>query len=310
MAAFNREYRPIGINDLSIEFDHKNCSLPIYTKYKGLTNNFLQKLGEGCQKEFDDDGNICAIWFYKDGFNPASNNENGIDISIRLRCCQNLKPNQTNMKYILIFVILSPSFGSAQSRLGSLKKELNKIHKNEIIHINGVEPPDLNFNFTSPGSLYIDLGKYEFDIYKSSFYYEYRPNYVAQGLTESPHFLTISCSTWGGGSCLRGTSNSSFKYLVKSKKQAYRFIEIINEMKSFNCVERKKHDWRAKDLKQCVGFHVIYFLDFSQFSREYVGKLLELKDDSLRVQRLGGRVFKDEPVEWIPSAQLLKILEY
>ncbi len=214
------------------------------------------------------------------------------------------------MKYILIFVILSPSFGSAQSSLESLKKELNKIHKNEIIHINGVEPPDLNFNFTSPGSLYIDLGKYEFDIYKSTLYYEYRPNYVAQGLTESPHFLTISCSTWGAGSCLRGTSNSSFTYLVKSKKQAYRFIEIINEMKSFNCVERKKHDWRAKDLNQCIGFHVIYFLDYSQFSREYVGKLLELKDDSLKVQRLGGRVFKDEPVEWIPSAQLLKILEY
>lgn len=72
MMAFNREYRPVGINDLSVEYEKEKTTLPVYSKYKGLTQAFLERLGEGCQKELDDSGNICTIWFYNDRTNPTN----------------------------------------------------------------------------------------------------------------------------------------------------------------------------------------------------------------------------------------------
>ncbi|MDW3212167.1 MAG: hypothetical protein R8N23_20020 [Reichenbachiella sp.] len=74
MMAFNREYRPVGINDLSVEYEKEKTTLPVYTRYKGLTKSFLEKLSEGCQKNLDEEGKICTIWFYNDRTNPATRN--------------------------------------------------------------------------------------------------------------------------------------------------------------------------------------------------------------------------------------------
>lgn len=76
--AFNREYMPLGFNDYSQQesiFKHDAyASLPIYTKYKGLTEKKLLKIAyEGTAVERDEDGKINTVFLYKDGSNPQSN---------------------------------------------------------------------------------------------------------------------------------------------------------------------------------------------------------------------------------------------
>ncbi|MCK5537775.1 MAG: hypothetical protein KAI79_13190 [Bacteroidales bacterium] len=74
--AFNREYLPIGWNDRNNEFHtgNKDSSLPIYTKYKRITEKFLKELAwddkDGIR--YDDKGKINKIWLYNDGTNPMN----------------------------------------------------------------------------------------------------------------------------------------------------------------------------------------------------------------------------------------------
>ncbi len=74
--AFNREYLPIGWNDRNNKFhaENKDNSLPIYTKYKRITEKFLKELAwddkDGIR--YDDKGKINKIWLYNDGTNPMN----------------------------------------------------------------------------------------------------------------------------------------------------------------------------------------------------------------------------------------------
>lgn len=76
--AFNREYVPIGwnstANQKSIFLDNVYGELPIYTKYKGLTELKLTKLaGDEGSVKVDDQGKINRVYFYTDRTNPTNN---------------------------------------------------------------------------------------------------------------------------------------------------------------------------------------------------------------------------------------------
>jgi len=76
--AFNREYMPLGFNDLSFK-EHPGYSykdIPIYTKYKRLTDNFLVDL-VGSEKLLgrNESGEIMKVFFYDDSTNPVSNSK-------------------------------------------------------------------------------------------------------------------------------------------------------------------------------------------------------------------------------------------
>ena len=76
--AFNREYMPLGFSttDYPKEHDMANPfpSLPIHTKYKGLTEKILLSIAakNGTAIERDDNGKISKVWFYDDGSNPLN----------------------------------------------------------------------------------------------------------------------------------------------------------------------------------------------------------------------------------------------
>jgi len=72
--AFNREYMPIGYNDeLYKERWTKQDDLPIYTKYKKLTEAFLIKIAarDGESLKRDEKGKT-IIGFYNDETNPMN----------------------------------------------------------------------------------------------------------------------------------------------------------------------------------------------------------------------------------------------
>ncbi|HLW41248.1 MAG TPA: hypothetical protein VKY82_02635 [Flavobacterium sp.] len=73
--AFNREYMPLGFNDVNYK-EHPGYSykeMPIYTKYKRLTENFLTELA-GNEKFItrNSEGEITKIFFYDDTTNPVN----------------------------------------------------------------------------------------------------------------------------------------------------------------------------------------------------------------------------------------------
>ena len=70
-ACFNREYKPLGICDESFRLG--NDQLPIFAKYKGITEEKLLKIA--CDKESirrDQNGFIEQVWLYNDGTNPVN----------------------------------------------------------------------------------------------------------------------------------------------------------------------------------------------------------------------------------------------
>ena len=76
--AFNKNYCPIGYNKDDKKIDNwKHLSdIPLFTKYKGLTNKFIIELiGEDGSINYDDDGNVCEFNLYNDSSNPM--NESG-----------------------------------------------------------------------------------------------------------------------------------------------------------------------------------------------------------------------------------------
>ena len=70
-ACFNREYKPLGICDES--FHHGNDPLPIFAKYKGITEEKLLKIAwdkESIRR--DQNGLIEQVWLYNDETNPVN----------------------------------------------------------------------------------------------------------------------------------------------------------------------------------------------------------------------------------------------
>ncbi len=75
--AFNREYLPIGYNDYSLKkfpgIDY--LELPVYTKYVGITENFLINLADKNNTgsiQRNDKGEIIRVFLYNDASNPVN----------------------------------------------------------------------------------------------------------------------------------------------------------------------------------------------------------------------------------------------
>lgn len=73
--AFNREYLPLGYNN----YDDKQIpgraylDLPIYTKYKNVSEASLESLGSfDSAVHRNDKGEIVKVFFYNDGTNPVN----------------------------------------------------------------------------------------------------------------------------------------------------------------------------------------------------------------------------------------------
>lgn len=94
--AFNREYLPIGWNSIwynrkSIRDENVYSEIPIYTKYRGLTEPKLLKLANGEKIEFDEKGRINRIFFYNGRTNPFSNPKNWNEYFEKLKILGTLK---------------------------------------------------------------------------------------------------------------------------------------------------------------------------------------------------------------------------
>ncbi|MCR8667493.1 hypothetical protein NO995_07365 [Aestuariibaculum sp. M13] len=76
---FNREYVPIGFNTEvfkknNINRDTPHGDLPIYAKYKKLTDSvILEIVEEETNVKRNKQGEIETVWFYNDETNPRTN---------------------------------------------------------------------------------------------------------------------------------------------------------------------------------------------------------------------------------------------
>lgn len=73
--AFNREYMPLGYNDIEFKdrMDKNPKGLPLFTKYQKLTEKFLLDLADRPDTvKRGEDGKINLVWFYDDGSNPTN----------------------------------------------------------------------------------------------------------------------------------------------------------------------------------------------------------------------------------------------
>jgi len=77
--AFNRDYLPIGWNGDNEKTKKEDLvkSLPIYTKYKLITEKFLKELAWDDEDGIltNEKGEVVKVWLYNDGTNPVSNNK-------------------------------------------------------------------------------------------------------------------------------------------------------------------------------------------------------------------------------------------
>lgn len=77
---FNREYVPLGWNSTSdsqsIYVENPYPNYPVYTKYKGLTDNIILTIIKDTEAIIkNDSGEIDSIFFYNDRTNPQSHPE-------------------------------------------------------------------------------------------------------------------------------------------------------------------------------------------------------------------------------------------
>lgn len=74
--AFNREYMPLGFNDLNYKHSpiHSYKDFPVHTKYKLLTDKMLSNLSdEEHLITRNEAGEIVIVFFYNDSTNPVNN---------------------------------------------------------------------------------------------------------------------------------------------------------------------------------------------------------------------------------------------
>lgn len=73
--AFNREYLPLGYNNTNSKGmpGHDYLEMPIYTKYKGISEKKLLLLADkDSSLQRDENGKICRLFLYDDGTNPMN----------------------------------------------------------------------------------------------------------------------------------------------------------------------------------------------------------------------------------------------
>ena len=73
--AFNREYLPLGYNDTSMSGQPgvSFLDLPVYTKYKTVSEKLLNELADDeTNLQRDEKGNITKVFLYKDSSNPMN----------------------------------------------------------------------------------------------------------------------------------------------------------------------------------------------------------------------------------------------
>jgi len=69
--AFNREYKPLGENDLSKNVPDSDF---IYTNYGKLSDKFLMDLADDpSSAQMDDNNEIHKVFLYNDATNPSNN---------------------------------------------------------------------------------------------------------------------------------------------------------------------------------------------------------------------------------------------
>ncbi|PKK35288.1 hypothetical protein BWI96_17275 [Siphonobacter sp. SORGH_AS_0500] len=85
--AFNREYMPLAFNDESYKGTFQKMELPIYTKYKGITERKLKALAweDPAGIHRNDKGDIIQVWFYNDGLNPSNDLKYWNDYILKLK---------------------------------------------------------------------------------------------------------------------------------------------------------------------------------------------------------------------------------
>ncbi|AQX90691.1 hypothetical protein [Elizabethkingia anophelis] len=73
--AFNREYMPLGFNDYNFkgEVEEDYSDKPIYTKYKGITEKFLNEIAFDQERGIirDDQNSIKRVFLYDGSVNPS-----------------------------------------------------------------------------------------------------------------------------------------------------------------------------------------------------------------------------------------------
>jgi len=77
--AFNREYLPIGYNDIELKGSPglSYLDMPIYTKYKAVSQRMLNEIAhseDGIER--NENGDITKVFLYNDGTNPVNLYEN------------------------------------------------------------------------------------------------------------------------------------------------------------------------------------------------------------------------------------------
>lgn len=73
--AFNREYQPLGYNNLEDKGSPgiSYQDLPIYTKFKGISDRLLVELADSSSAiNRNEEGEIIKIFLYSDGTNPMN----------------------------------------------------------------------------------------------------------------------------------------------------------------------------------------------------------------------------------------------
>ncbi len=93
--AFNREYLPLGWNkrtrDENLFEDGKYSDIPIFTKYKRVTEKSLLKVADN--EEFirrDEAGIIVKVFLYNDATNPRSNSKYWDEYLRKLKILSNM----------------------------------------------------------------------------------------------------------------------------------------------------------------------------------------------------------------------------
>jgi hypothetical protein len=101
-AAFNREYLPIGYHNcksMNVLDEITLATLPIFSKYVGLTEQFLTELAGSERVLRDDLGNIKTVYLYGEMNSPLETKENWDTYSDKLFTLAVLKVPSPKSKY-------------------------------------------------------------------------------------------------------------------------------------------------------------------------------------------------------------------
>ena len=100
-SAFNREYKPLGFNNMYSD-RIKYGEYPIYTEYELLTEKKLKQLDTNESCEIQQEGDEFLIFLYNDATNPVnSTNSNNWDIYFKkLKILSKLKRKSKFGKWV------------------------------------------------------------------------------------------------------------------------------------------------------------------------------------------------------------------